>query len=539
MDEVNDIGKDFQGVHWKQELIYMSWVDIRCSLTKKSVELLTETIQRLFKKEKISIDEYVFKILIKYLTFKHEKPDVLEVFDFICNNYERNFIDKQLSGLVFVNDLNKYKNEKEISNHTSLDYLEIIFRNEKRFKNIHENHVRIDEEVCRPSFEKYMKLYTEEYGYTYVSPNKTNNSTNYGEFLDNIKNDLQKKGINYDLKLPDPIIGVESKRKKYWEDIHGDGYTSYAYFLDGSFGITPKLSKIIRDLLTPDLLDLYVELKIKYEIKRFFLLGGITLKHLLIDRIYKNGFNFCQKHCSPKTWDFYFSCLVREEERRIKNEEQKFRKYSYYSNLIINQNELTEHIKKMISINSLFTTHTFIKEGSHELELGSINLHRINEYKNFIQFNIPSFDNVQIHEIITNKEKYYEYLDSFRGPENEIRSILGLPKIGEGWISETKLFYLVKEKFKDHRVLQHGKPKWLGKQHLDIFIPDLNIGIEYQGKQHVVPIGIFGGEVSFEENKKRDLRKKKLCEENSCILYEVFPEDDFNEFVYKIFELHG
>ena len=86
------------------------------------------------------------------------------------------------------------------------------------------------------------------------------------------------------------------------------------------------------------------------------------------------------------------------------------------------------------------------------------------------------------------KELYYQYINSYREPENHIRQLLGLPNIGEGWVSETKLFYLIKEKFNNHRVLQHGKPIWLGKQHLDIYIPDLNIGIEYQGKQHTSPV---------------------------------------------------
>ena len=130
------------------------------------------------------------------------------------------------------------------------------------------------------------------------------------------------------------------------------------------------------------------------------------------------------------------------------------------------------------------------------------------------------------------------YRSELRESENDLRVIRELPKIGEGWISETDLYYQIKEKFNNHRVLQHGKPVWLGKQHLDIFIPDLNIGIEYQGKQHTSPVDFFGGEGSFEENKKRDFRKKKLCLENGCVLYEVFPEDDFFTFVDKIYNLH-
>jgi hypothetical protein len=92
-----------------------------------------------------------------------------------------------------------------------------------------------------------------------------------------------------------------------------------------------------------------------------------------------------------------------------------------------------------------------------------------------------------------------------RESENDLRVFRELPKIGEGWISETELYYLIKEKFNNHLVLHHGKPKWLGRQHLDIYLPDLNVGIEYQGKQHTSPVDFFGGEGSFEENKKKRL----------------------------------
>ena len=38
----------------------------------------------------------------------------------------------------------------------------------------------------------------------------------------------------------------------------------------------------------------------------------------------------------------------------------------------------------------------------------------------------------------------------------------------------------------------------------DIFISKLNIAIEYQGQQHFEPVDFFGGEMAFEELKKRD-----------------------------------
>ena len=65
--------------------------------------------------------------------------------------------------------------------------------------------------------------------------------------------------------------------------------------------------------------------------------------------------------------------------------------------------------------------------------------------------------------------------------------------------------------------------KWLKKQSLDFFIPDLNIGIEYQGRQHFEPVGKFGGESEFKKTTERDLKKFNLCKEHGIkVLYFSF-----------------
>lgn len=111
--------------------------------------------------------------------------------------------------------------------------------------------------------------------------------------------------------------------------------------------------------------------------------------------------------------------------------------------------------------------------------------------------------------------------------QNEFRVSRGVPKIGEGWVSETDLYYKLKGHFPTKKVIHHGKPKWLGKQHVDIWLPDQNIGIEYQGLQHDKPIDFFGGEKSFEEGQKRDKRKQMLFKENNASLIEVREGYDF------------
>ena len=109
-----------------------------------------------------------------------------------------------------------------------------------------------------------------------------------------------------------------------------------------------------------------------------------------------------------------------------------------------------------------------------------------------------------------------------REAENLLREQRELPRIGEGWISETKLYQEIKNHFKNTAVVQHARPEWLKPQHLDVFLPIHNIAIEFQGAQHIRPVDYFGGEKAFKQQKKRDERKVKLCQENHCHLIEVY-----------------
>ena len=59
--------------------------------------------------------------------------------------------------------------------------------------------------------------------------------------------------------------------------------------------------------------------------------------------------------------------------------------------------------------------------------------------------------------------------------------------------SETELYYRIADIFHENEVLHHGSPTCLGRQHLDIYFPELNIGVEYQGAQHYIAVDFFGG----------------------------------------------
>ena len=122
----------------------------------------------------------------------------------------------------------------------------------------------------------------------------------------------------------------------------------------------------------------------------------------------------------------------------------------------------------------------------------------------------------------------------FRDAENIVRNENLLPSVGEGWISEVTLFRAISETFPDRRVVHQGRPIWLRKQSLDIYFPNENIGIEYQGAQHSRPVALFGGEIVFQKQLERDERKRGLCAENDCFLIEVFPDYGIDEVILKV-----
>ena len=121
-----------------------------------------------------------------------------------------------------------------------------------------------------------------------------------------------------------------------------------------------------------------------------------------------------------------------------------------------------------------------------------------------------------------------------REAENKIRDMLGIPRIGEGWINETQLYKTICYLFPSFTIIREASPEWLGNQRIDIYIPGLKVAIEYQGQQHYEPVEIFGGKEALEKTKEMDKRKKFLCKKNGVnIIYFRHDENLTVEFVEK------
>lgn len=112
-----------------------------------------------------------------------------------------------------------------------------------------------------------------------------------------------------------------------------------------------------------------------------------------------------------------------------------------------------------------------------------------------------------------------EYEGTLRGEKKEIyNQIVYEGKSLNKWKSEQALYMVVKRLFDDAIYQYHDS--WLGDQSLDIYIPSIKVGIEYQGVQHYEAVDFFGGEEGLKERKELDAKKKKRCKENKVKLIE-------------------
>ena len=135
-----------------------------------------------------------------------------------------------------------------------------------------------------------------------------------------------------------------------------------------------------------------------------------------------------------------------------------------------------------------------------------------------------------------------ELTNSIRIFENECRFEFDEKIIGS-FFNENLLFREVKKKFSNQfTIISQGSPEWLKPQRFDIFIPEINLAIEYQGEQHFYPVD-FGGkgkkyaQKQFQENLKRDIIKKEKALKNNCTIFFVNPKYNLNDIFLNIEKL--
>ncbi len=81
------------------------------------------------------------------------------------------------------------------------------------------------------------------------------------------------------------------------------------------------------------------------------------------------------------------------------------------------------------------------------------------------------------------------------------------------WLTENNINFLTQHSFKGC--------KNVFKLLFDFYLPEYNICIEYDGRQHFESIDYFGGDETLKEIQKRDSIKNKYCKENDIKLLRI------------------
>jgi len=90
----------------------------------------------------------------------------------------------------------------------------------------------------------------------------------------------------------------------------------------------------------------------------------------------------------------------------------------------------------------------------------------------------------------------------------------------ENFLKQNKINFINQKKFKE------CKNKYLLK--FDFYLPNYNLCIEYDGKQHFESIPLFGGKKSFKKQQKRDQIKNEFCWNNNINLIRLsYKDKDF------------
>jgi hypothetical protein len=110
-----------------------------------------------------------------------------------------------------------------------------------------------------------------------------------------------------------------------------------------------------------------------------------------------------------------------------------------------------------------------------------------------------------------------EYINLRKYFHEKYKELKANQKNSSKLVNEVALFKLCSFYFED--AIYQYRPKWLGLKSIDIYIPQLSIGIEYQGAQHYEKqLAYSQDHDQFKKNKERDEMKKNLCTENGVLL---------------------
>ena len=145
-------------------------------------------------------------------------------------------------------------------------------------------------------------------------------------------------------------------------------------------------------------------------------------------------------------------------------------------------------------------------------------------YRNLRLSILPYLNNFYIKA----KEIESQYSYDWKKEKTILKSdLISQGVINPKWKNEKKLFLAIKKIYPD--TLFQYKPNWLSPQNYDIFIPSINLAIEYDGIQHYQSIDFFGGDDALSKRKKLDERKMDLSNKHHVKLVKWKYDQEINQ----------
>lgn len=342
------------------------------------------------------------------------------------------------------------------------------------------------------------------------------------------------------------FIHLESLYKSYkklrWAIYNEMSYSSFIFldtqFLDPNFLIKNHFGNFYSDKIIKDYSDANFE--ISEDQIRTYDNNIIQKVNNFRDELLKINVDYSLRYAQFKRSIFIDNCLIDVSKYDIQELIDRIKTnivYYYwwdafsYDELCINviNSKFLPSTKKLIGKEQLkeyFKSRFNSKDELIEYLLSNFipTSYSISQMKNVSSDNMFDYDWLFENEIIR----------SIRIFENECRIEFDEKIIGS-FYNENLLFREMKKNFGDKfNIISQGSPEWLTPQRFDIYFPELNIAIEYQGEQHQIPVD-FGGkgkkeaERQFIENKRRDILKKEKSDANDCTIIYVFPNYDLKK----------
>ena len=254
-----------------------------------------------------------------------------------------------------------------------------------------------------------------------------------------------------------------------------------------------------------------------------FIIGSLIFNY---EVSFKEVYSFLIKYRKQTFLDYY--CTQKFNYAKSSNEiitDEDFYTYAFQ----LDKNEINDFFNYNLIIENLYIDNIINIDINDLLELDvsgrycvekyGIDFKIANEkYKSKLkqEFNISD-------EFKSNFNK--QFISRLKEIEKYIRNSKGFKDVGS-YYKEIQVLNYFKENLPQYKIVAQHSPKWLGRQRFDVFIKELNIAIEYNGKQHYEEISFFGGLESLEQNQLRDSEKLRKCLENNCQLFIVRYDED-------------